>query len=43
MTTHEHATNADVPDRPGLGMRLVSAVLGARARRKEGRPVDLAR
>lgn len=43
MTTPEHPTNPDVPDRPGLGMRLVSAVLGARARRKEGRPVDLAR
>jgi epsilon-lactone hydrolase len=43
VTTHEHPTIADVPRRPGPGMRLVSVLLGARARRQEGRPVDLAR
>lgn len=32
-----------VPHRPSLGMRLVGALLAARARRSEGRPVDLLR
>lgn len=39
----EQTTSAAPPRRPGVGMRLVSALLGARARRQEGRPVDLAR
>ena len=43
MTTQEHPTDAAPPRRPGIGMRLVSALLGARARGQEGRPVDLAR
>jgi epsilon-lactone hydrolase len=30
------------PRRPSMGMRLTGALLGARARRLEGRPVDLA-
>ncbi|MBJ7450805.1 MAG: alpha/beta hydrolase fold domain-containing protein [Blastococcus sp.] len=44
MTTpHEHPTDTTPPRRPGVGMRLISLLLGARARRQEGRPVDLAR
>ena len=43
MTPPDEHTAGTAPLRPGLGMRLVSALLGARARRQEDRPVDLAR
>jgi epsilon-lactone hydrolase len=39
----EQATSTAPPRRPSLGMRLAGALLGARARRQEGRPVDLTR
>jgi monoterpene epsilon-lactone hydrolase len=40
-TSGPRTADGTPPDRPSLGMKLVSALLGARARRQEGRPVDL--